>query len=89
MLKSLKHAAAAAAAAALQADFRYQPVLAHKSATSIHRTHSNASTYLEVFSITGYNGSEYHAIQHTISRVLDYQPFMNHASSSQPPIAAC
>jgi hypothetical protein len=42
----------------LQADFRYQPVLAHKSATSIHRTHSNASTYLEVFNVTGYQGSE-------------------------------
>jgi hypothetical protein len=41
-----------------QADFRYQPVLAHKSATSIHRTHSNASTYLEVFNVTGYQGSE-------------------------------
>jgi hypothetical protein len=43
----------------LQADFRYQPVLAHKSATSIHRTHSNASTYLEVFNVTGYQGSEW------------------------------
>lgn len=42
--------------AAMQADFRYQPVLAHKSASSIHRTHSNASTYLEVFSVTGYQG---------------------------------
>eukprot|EP00878_Enallax_costatus_P011620 GHUV01012129.1.p1 GENE.GHUV01012129.1~~GHUV01012129.1.p1 ORF type:complete len:337 (+),score=69.82 GHUV01012129.1:937-1947(+) len=43
--------------AAMQSDFRYQPILAHKHATSLHRTHSNASTYLEVFSVQSYSGN--------------------------------
>lgn len=41
-----------------QGDFRYQPVLMHARATSIHRTHSNANTYLEVFDVQGQPGGE-------------------------------
>lgn len=40
-----------------QGDFRYQPVLMHERATSIHRTHSNANTYLEVFDVQGHPGA--------------------------------
>lgn len=42
----------------VQGDFRYQPVLMHERATSIHRTHSNANTYLEVFDVQGHPGGE-------------------------------
>lgn len=42
----------------VQGDFRYQPVLMHERATSIHRTHSNANTYLEVFDVKGHPGGE-------------------------------
>lgn len=42
----------------LQGDFRYQPVLMHDSATTVHRTHSNANTYLEVLDVTGHRGGE-------------------------------
>ncbi|KAF8064536.1 hypothetical protein HT031_003336 [Scenedesmus sp. PABB004] len=42
--------------AAMQSDYRYEPVLRHAAAASVHRTHSNSSTYLEVFQVTGAAG---------------------------------
>jgi hypothetical protein len=44
--------------AALLSDPRYAAVLGHTRACSVHRTHSNASTYLEVLHITGADGGE-------------------------------
>ena len=39
-----------------QGDFRYQPLLMHRGATSIQRAHNGPSTFLEVFKVEDLTG---------------------------------